>query len=114
MDAIHLTRGSWRTRSSFTNGRGGNRRWNCDWSSDVCSSDLLLYRFFTLTNLSSIRRFSINEGDPLKKTPGLLVNPPMSQYEGAWVLIPRTGNFNEIHDYVKCNLDNSECSIKLL
>ncbi|OGG17021.1 hypothetical protein A3D77_03790 [Candidatus Gottesmanbacteria bacterium RIFCSPHIGHO2_02_FULL_39_11] len=80
-----------------------------DWS-----ERLLLYRFFTLTNLSSIRRFSINEGDPLKKTPGLLVNPPMSQYEGAWVLIPRTGNFNEIHDYVKCNLDNSECSIKLL
>lgn len=73
---------------------------------------LVFYRFFTLTDLSSIRRFTIDYGDSEKDIPGLLINPPMSKYGGAWVLIPRTGNFNEIHDYVICNLENvKQCNI---
>lgn len=77
-----------------------------DWS-----ERLEFYRFFTLTNLSSIRHFSIDQGDDAKKIPGLLVNPPMNQYNGAWVLVPRTGNFDEIHNYVECNLENKSCII---
>lgn len=31
----------------------------------------------------------------------LLINPPQSDYGGAWVLVPRDGNFSEIKNYVK-------------
>ena len=34
-------------------------------------------------------------------TDSLLVNPSPSDYGGAWVLIPKGGNFNEIHSYVQ-------------
>src|SRR3989338_2105106 len=43
---IKIGRASWRGRGEISvvagsfKKRRGHRRWNCDWSSDVCSSDL--------------------------------------------------------------------------
>lgn len=31
----------------------------------------------------------------------LLINPPLAQYGGAWVLIPKDNNFDGIHQYMK-------------
>lgn len=31
----------------------------------------------------------------------LLINPPLSDYGGAWVLIPESGNYDKIHQFVK-------------
>jgi LCP family protein required for cell wall assembly len=32
---------------------------------------------------------------------GYLINPPAYQYDGQWVLIPRSGDWSEVQDYVK-------------
>jgi LCP family protein required for cell wall assembly len=34
----------------------------------------------------------------------LLYNPPMEEFGGAWVLIPKAGNWSEIHQFVKNTL----------
>src|SRR3989344_7380329 len=36
---------------------------------------------------------------------GLLINPPLEDYGGAWVLIPRTKDFSEIQNFVKIALE---------
>lgn len=36
--------------------------------------------------------------DTSKET--LLVNPPLNDYGGSWVLVPKSGNFDDIHKYV--------------
>lgn len=35
---------------------------------------------------------------------GLLINPPLSEFGGRWVLLPKAkeGNFKEVQDYVSC------------
>lgn len=40
----------------------------------------------------------------------LFINPPVSQY-GAWVLIPQTGDFKEIQEYISCQLTKDDCVI---
>lgn len=58
---------------------------------------LLLAKTFSQTNLSSIKSMSLDQGTDEK--PGLLINPSVSEY-GAWVLIPRSGNWQEIQNQV--------------
>lgn len=62
---------------------------------------------FIFENKYSTRNISLAAGREDIK--GFLVNPPVEKYE-RWVLEPRTGNFKEIQDYIKCSLDNSDCS----
>lgn len=50
---------------------------------------------------SEIRRGVLDWGDTKDNKPGLLVNPPPDKYDGAWVLIPKSNNWKEVHDYVK-------------
>lgn len=68
--------------------------------------------YFLRNKNFSVRKLVLDEGNSLDKKPGYLTNPPIWQYNGAWVLIPRTGDFEEIHSYVACNLDTSACLIK--
>lgn len=44
---------------------------------------------------------------------GLLVNPPMSDYGGAWVIVPRGGvtNYSEIQAYLACELQYPTCIV---
>lgn len=37
--------------------------------------------------------------------PGFLINPPAGEYE-AWVLVPRSGNWQEFQDYIKTKMDD--------
>ena len=34
-------------------------------------------------------------------TESLLINPSQDDYGGAWVLVPKSGNFNDIHEFVR-------------
>jgi LCP family protein required for cell wall assembly len=58
----------------------------------------------------NIKRLSLDTGDEKKGEKGYLINPPSWQYNGAWVLLPRSGDYEEIHEYIACNLENSNCS----
>ncbi|OGH19078.1 MAG: hypothetical protein A3F31_01090 [Candidatus Levybacteria bacterium RIFCSPHIGHO2_12_FULL_38_12] len=60
----------------------------------------------------AIHSFVIDAAD--EKKPGLLVNPPLTDFNGAWVLIPRkgNGNFSEIQQYIKCVLVSDMCTVK--
>jgi len=73
---------------------------------------LSLARFFLSTDLKTIRRIKLDYGNPQKNIKGFLENPPEWKYDGAWILLPRTGNFDEIHAYIECQLTDLQCSIK--
>lgn len=54
--------------------------------------------------------------DKEQKKAGLLINPPLTDFNGAWVLIPRVGNGNflEIQEHVSCLKATDSCPIKSL
>lgn len=61
-----------------------------------------------------IESVTIDSGDENKERVGFLINPEMSkEYDFKWVLIPRTGNgnFEEIKEYINCELTKDNCSI---
>lgn len=59
----------------------------------------------------NIRYISLAIGGENGELVGFLENPPDWKYNGMWVLVPRTGNFDEIHAYVNCQIFTSNCSI---
>ncbi len=70
-----------------------------DIHTDLTTSQMFsLAKKFSNINISTINRYTLDMGTQDK--PGLLINPPVADY-GAWVLIPRSGNFAEIHRQIK-------------
>lgn len=59
-----------------------------------------------------IKSYVIEWEDGNKK--GLLINPPLDQFDGRWVLIPKAGNgnFSAIQKYVSCVLTSESCTIQ--
>jgi polyisoprenyl-teichoic acid--peptidoglycan teichoic acid transferase len=51
--------------------------------------------------------------DQYSKKQEMFINPPTSEYNGQWVLIPRTGNgnFTELRKYVECQIVIGNCSV---
>lgn len=44
--------------------------------------------------------------------PSFLLNPPVSkEYGNQWVLVPRTGDWEEVHEWVRCLLTEDQCTI---
>lgn len=78
-----------------------------NWSEKL-SLGRLLYSYKGAT----VRRLSLDFGDQEKNIKGFLVNPPLWQYEGTWVLVPRKDNFDEIHKFVQCHLKDANCQIQ--
>lgn len=76
------------------------------------SEKMITAKLFLSLKDQSIRRILIDDGDEQKKIKGFLETPPVVEYNGAWVLIPRTGNFDEIHKYVSCQLQDPICAMK--
>ncbi len=62
---------------------------------------------------AKIQTAVLDYGDQQKGLPGLLVNPPLSDFNGGWVLIPRigNGNFSEIQKYIDCEIKIGNCPI---
>lgn len=60
-----------------------------------------------------IKSYVFDEGNNINEF-GLLRHPPISdEYRLKWVLTPRkgNGNFSEIQEYVRCVIQNMECTI---
>lgn len=58
-----------------------------------------------------IRSEVIPEGG--KDRPGLLANPPISAvYDNQWVLVPRTGDWEETREWVVCLLTRGACPVQ--
>ena len=63
---------------------------------------------------AKIQSVVIDAGDEETQRPGLLINPPTSSdYNYAWVLIPRigNGNYSEIQKYIACEISKGNCSV---
>ncbi len=59
---------------------------------------------------TEIRSFGLTQDEPEKEITGLLINPPVWQYEGKWVLIPKHKDYSQIHAYISCVMNAaSEC-----
>lgn len=76
------------------------------------SEQIILFKFFLLLPDGKIRKAVLDTGDEKKGIKGFLVNPPLGQYNGAWVLVPRTGDFDEIHKYISCQIETPNCQMK--
>ncbi|MBI4067390.1 LCP family protein [Candidatus Gottesmanbacteria bacterium] len=74
---------------------------------------LLLGKVFETIKTDQIKRPVLDSTDEINDKKGFLVNPPLWEYDGQWVLIPRTGedNFEEIHQYIDCWLEQPKCSL---
>lgn len=62
---------------------------------------------------AKIISYVIDEGDNYRQRPGLLLNPPLTDFNGMWVLVPRKGssNFSEIQEYVRCIISGKDCMV---
>lgn len=61
-----------------------------------------------------IKSYVVDDGNKSDERYGLLKNPQISsEYSYQYVLIPRRGNgdFTEIHEYIKCIIDEKDCLV---
>lgn len=65
---------------------------------------------FGLGFKNEIRSLSLDYENPEEKVAGFLVNPPVEKYD-RWVLIPRSGDFTEIHGFISCFIKDPNCKI---
>ena len=78
---------------------------------------ILFIKFFLELPEKNIRKYILEADIPNFVSSGeekasYLVNPPLWKYDGAWVLEPRTGNFEEIHQFIACQLESPNCTLK--
>lgn len=74
---------------------------------DMTGGEVMVFGRVLAITRSYIRTAALTQDEPDKDKIGLLVNPPLWQYDGKWVLIPKHGDFTRIGEYVKCVLTNS-------
>ena len=85
---------------------------------DIVITDLtwaekvVLGNFFFRNQKLGLRKISLDAGDKMQGREGYLVNPPVWEFDGVWVLVPRAGNFAEIHEYINCRLTDPACPAK--
>lgn len=89
------------------------KTFNSTIDSDMNWSEKLSFaRIFSSMTYENIRHITLDTGDKEQNTKGYLINPPLWQYNGEWVLIPREKNFNEIQSYIKCEMYEENCQMK--
>jgi len=76
-------------------------------TTDMLLGEEAIFGRALLANTQSIRQAAITQDEPEKGNPGLLINPPQWQYNGLWVLVPKSEDFSQIHAYVGCVLENT-------
>lgn len=64
---------------------------------------------WVLSFKGEVRSISLDSGSQKEEKKGFLVNPAVEKY-GKWVLIPRGGNFDEIHSFVSSFIKDPNCS----
>lgn len=77
------------------------------------SEKITMGKFLMGISNKHIRHVILDTGDKEKEKAGFLVNPPLWQFDGHWVLIPRAGDgqFQEIGEYIACKLENPSCPL---
>ncbi|MBI3955222.1 LCP family protein, partial [Candidatus Gottesmanbacteria bacterium] len=89
------------------------KTFNSTVTSDMNWSEKLSFaRIFSTMNNKNLRHITLDTGDKKQNTKGYLINPPLWQYNGEWVLAPRSGDFNEIQSFVKCEIYDINCKMK--
>ncbi len=89
------------------------KTFNSTINSDMNWSEKLSFaRIFSTMSKQNIRHITLDTGDKEQNIKGYLINPPLWQYDGEWVLVPRGGDFNEIHSFVKCEMYDINCQMK--
>lgn len=74
-----------------------------DIQTDLELKDLgVLARLLFQTKEADVISQSIPEITP--EQPGFLINPPPSQYDNQWVLVPAEGDYGRIHGWIQCLL----------
>lgn len=62
----------------------------------------------------TIRSIALVQDEPEKGIAGLLINPPQSQYDGKWVLVPKQGDFGQIGKYITCVVNDARACEKFV
>lgn len=78
---------------------------------DMNLSELfVLGNYFLRESNQNFRQISLDSGNKVQGREGLLINPPLWQYDGIWVLIPKNEDYSQIYDYIACSLEKDDCS----
>lgn len=75
-------------------------------TTDMLLGEEIIFGRALLANTQSVRQAALTQDEPEKGKLGLLINPPQWQYDGLWVLVPKHEDFNQIHVYIECVLEN--------
>jgi LCP family protein required for cell wall assembly len=83
-------------------------------TTDMPTDQLLLLSRLIGVSKTQIRTSALTEDSVDNNTKGLLINPPIYNYQGKWVLIPKAGvsDYSQIHQYIACVVANTQmCQI---
>ena len=81
---------------------------------DLIFTDLLyLAKVARGIDNQNLKQIPLIEGGAEGTTAGFLINPPIENYNGRWVLAPEDDDFTPIHSYILCVLTNPQCTMKL-
>lgn len=80
-------------------------------STDIQTSEIDdLLKISRKLNSSKIKTLVLDTGDEKTGREGLLINPSAWEYKGAWVLVPKAGNWGEIQRYIDGELKETPSS----
>lgn len=65
-------------------------------------------RFFIKTRNSGIESISLPVEDLKEGESGILTNPPLWLYSNRWVLIPQNEDYEMLHEYIMCRLEQND------
>lgn len=72
---------------------------------DLSYGEELLLARIVLGSERKLRQIALTYEDKEKQQKGLLIHPPLWQYDEKWVLIPKHDDFSQIHAYIKCKFE---------
>lgn len=77
------------------------------------SETITIVKYFASLNTDKIKRPVLDSGNEEKGQKGFFINPPIENFYGMWVLIPRKGeaDFSEVGSYIKCWIEKAHCEI---
>src|SRR3989344_5731801 len=79
-------------------------------TTDMPVTDTLLIGRSFIGTSPIVRTGILTQDEPEKNKIGLLINPPLWQYDDKWVLIPKHTDFKQIGKYIACVIENqSNC-----
>lgn len=79
-------------------------------TTDLSPGELLVFGRMFASVSPQIRNRALVQDEPDKERKGMLISPPLWEYGGRWVLVPKHGDFKQIGEYVNCVLENtSDC-----